>query len=259
MLEFKVENQRLALLLDDVTVVADSQDYLKAHFAFSNDWDDVVKIALFTRDENNIRVALDNDNIAVVPYQVLQGGGCFDISVFGNNQENADNMVITSSVVTVDVRPSGLANGETFDESVAGLEGGVLWQITGKVAEAQEKVDKAAAWAEGDTEVEEGKFSAKHYAVAASDSATAAGRSETNAADSKAAAARSATAAETAAGNAQRAAETAAQDAATKAAQLAAEQTSNTITQTFTELLNAPHYSYDAQGHLIFVYGREVG
>ena len=51
MLEFKVENQRLALLLDDVTVVADSQDYLKAHFAFSNDWDDVVKIALFTRDE----------------------------------------------------------------------------------------------------------------------------------------------------------------------------------------------------------------
>ena len=200
MLEFKVENQRLALLLDDVTVVADSQDYLKAHFAFSDDWDDVVKIVLFTRDETNIRVELDNDGVAVVPYQVLQGGGCFDISVFGNNQENADNMVITSTVVTVDVRPSGLKNGETFDETEAGLEGGVLWQIKGKVAEA-------AAWAEADTEVEEGKFSAKHYAAAA----------------------------ETAAARAER------------------------LAEQFDDVVNAPHYSYDEQGHLIFVYGREVG
>lgn len=235
MLEFKVENQRLALLLDDVTVVADSQDYLKAHFAFSNDWDDVVKIALFTRDENNIRVALDNDNIAVVPYQVLQGGGCFDISVFGNNQENADNMVITSSVVTVDVRPSGLKNGETFDESEAGLEGGVLWQIRGKATEAQES------------------------ATAAHNDAEAAARSAADASDAKDAAVRSAGAAAESAETATRAAQTAASDAATAAAAQAAEQTAASITQTFSEFLNAPHYSYDEQGHLIFVYGREVG
>lgn len=235
MLEFKVENQRLTLLLTDVLVVADSQDYLQAHFTFSEDWDDVVKIALFSRDENNIRVALDNNNVVIVPYQVLAGGGCFDVSVFGNNQENADNKVITSSVVTVDIRPSGLKNGETFDESEAGLEGGVLWQIRGKATEAQES------------------------ATAAHNDAEAAARSAADASDAKEAAVRSAGAAAESAETATRAAQTAASDAATAAAAQAAEQTAANITQTFSEFLNAPHYSYDEQGHLIFVYGREVG
>lgn len=235
MLEFKVENQRLTQLLTDVLVVADSQDYLQAHFTFSEDWDDVVKIALFSRDENNIRVALDNNNVVIVPYQVLAGGGCFDVSVFGNNQENADNKVITSSVVTVDIRPSGLKNGETFDESEAGLEGGVLWQIRGKATEAQES------------------------ATAAHNDAEAAARSAADASDAKDAAVRSAGAAAESAETATRAAQTAASDAATAAAAQAAEQTAANITQTFSEFLNAPHYSYDEQGHLIFVYGREVG
>lgn len=258
MLKFKVEHQDLVLLTTD-TVVADSEDYLQMHFDFTDDWQDVIIIALFSRGENNIRAFLDDNNTVKVPWNVLKGEGSFDVSVFGVNLENAQNKVITSSVATIQVEKSGLKNGETFDESNFGIEGSVLYQILHKVDEAQEKVDKAAAWAEANTEVEEGKFSAKHYAAAAGNSATDAGRSATNAANSEGAAARSATAAETAAGNAQRAAETAAQDAATKAAQLAAEQTSNTITQMFTELLNAPHYSYDAQGHLIFVYGREVG
>lgn len=235
MLEFKVENQRLTLLLTDVLVVADSQDYLQAHFTFSEDWDDVVKIALFSRDENNIRVALDDNNVVIVPYQVLAGGGCFDVSVFGNNQENADNKVITSSVVTVDIRPSGLKNGETFDESETGLEGGVLWQIRAKATEAQES------------------------ATNAHNDAAAAAQSASDASGAKDAAARSAGAAAESAETATRAAQTAASDAATAAAALAAEQTAASITQTFSEFLNAPHYTYDEQGHLIFVYGREVG
>lgn len=259
MLEFKLDNQRLALLLTGVTVVADSQDYLQAHFTFSEDWNDVIKIALFSRDEENIRVALDENDTVVVPYRVLRGGGSFDISVFGNNQQNADNKVITSSVVTIPVRPSGLKDGETFDESEAGLEGGVLHQILGRVQEAQEKVDKAAAWAESDDEVEEGKHSAKHYANSANGDAEAAGRSATAANESKEAAARSAEAAAGSAASAAAAARTAAQDAAAAAAELAAQQTSQSITQTFSALLNAPHFGYDENGHLNFYYGREVG
>ena len=235
MLEFKVENQRLTLLLTDVLVVADSQDYLQAHFTFSEDWDDVVKIALFSRDENNIRVALDSNNVVIVPYQVLAGGGCFDVSVFGNNQENADNKVITSSVVTVDIRPSGLKNGETFDESETGLEGGVLWQIMTKAAEAEQS------------------------ATSANNDAAAAAQSASDASDSKTAAAQSAEAAAESAQSAEAAAQTAAQDAAAAAAELAAEQTAANIEQAFSEFLNAPHYTYDEQGHLIFVYGKEVG
>ena len=94
----------------------------------------------------------------------------------GNNQENADNKVITSSVVTIPVKRSGLLNGETFDESEAGLEGGILHQITQKAADAE----AAAARAEA-------------------------------------------------------------------------------LAQQFDEIVNAPHYKFDNEGHLIFVYGREVG
>ena len=31
------------------------------------------------------------------------------------------------------------------------------------------------------------------------------------------------------------------------------------LAEQFDDVVNAPHYSYDEQGHLIFVYGREVG
>lgn len=258
MLEFAVKNQHLTLITPNAVIVADSQDYLKARFKFTSDWDETVKIALFSRGETNVRAMLDENNIVTVPYQVLAGEGKFDISVFGNNRENADNLVITSSVITLKIKKSGLKNGETFDESVAGLEGGVLYEITGKVTEAQEKVDKAQAWAESDEAVEEGKYSAKHYAEAAAQSATNAGQSETNAADSKDAAARSAQAAAQSAQTAQSAAATAASDAATAAASQAAEQTSASITQTFQALLNAPYFGYDENGHLNFYYNREV-
>lgn len=176
MLEFKVKNQHLILLSTDKMVVADSQDYLKAKFTFSEDWDDVIKIALFVRDETRIREALDENNTCIIPYQVLAGEGKFEVSVIGNNQENADNMVITSSVVMLDVKRSGLLNGETFDESTAGLEGGVLHQIN-------QNADRAEA-------------------------------------------------------------------AFTRCNQLA---------QQFDDVVNGPHYAYDNEGHLIFVYGREVG
>lgn len=176
MLEFKVKNQHLIQLSSDVKIVADSQDYLKAHFVFSDDWADTIKIALFVRDETRIRQALDEQNTVTVPHQVLAGEGKFELSVFGNNEENADNKVITSSVITLNVERSGLVNGETFDESVAGLEGGVLHQIiTNK-----------------------------------------------------------------------------------EAAEAAAER-AETLAQQFDEVVNAPHYTYNNEGHLIFVYGREVG
>ena len=176
MLEFKVKSQHLILTSTDKMVVADSQDYLKMHFDFTEDWNDVIKIALFVRGETRIRRTLDEHDVVAVPYQVLEGEGNFEVSVFGNNQENADNKVITSSVVTIPVKRSGLLNGETFDESEAGLEGGILHQITQKAADAE----AAAARAEA-------------------------------------------------------------------------------LAQQFDEIVNAPHYKFDNEGHLIFVYGREVG
>lgn len=206
MLEFAVKNQQLTLITPNAVIVADSQDYLKARFKFTSDWDETVKIALFSRDETNIRAMLDENNIVTVPYQVLAGEGKFDISVFGNNRENADNLVITSSVITLKIKKSGLKNGETFDESVAGLEGGVLYEITGKVTEAQGKVDKAQAWAESDEAVEEGKYSAKHYAEVAEQ----------------------------------------------------AYQNAQAISQNFSDLVDAPRFGYDENGHLNLYYNREV-
>lgn len=220
MLKFKVEHQDL-ILLDTDTIVADSEDYLQMQFSFTDDWNDVIKIALFSRDENNIRVQLNADGIVTVPWNVLKGEGSFNVSVFGNNQEDAPNKVITSSVATILVQGSGLKNGETFDESTAGLEGGVLHQIISKATEAENSAEAA-----------------QQSAVAAEDSKTAAERSAS-------AAAESASAAENAAAN-----------AAATAAAAAAQQVTESVNQTFSALLNAPYYGYDAAGHLNFYYNR---
>ena len=215
MLKFKVTNQKLTLLYPQVVVVADSQDYLQAQFSFSEDWNNVVKIALFSRDDDNIRVALDENNIAVVPWQVLKGKGKFDISVFGNNYDGDANKVITSSVVTLDVKRSGLKDGETFDESEQGLEGGVLWQITHKAQEAQQYAQQAQSAAQ---------MAATDAANAVrSDLQTLKEQTEQKASEAKAAA-----------------------------------QTSQQLAQNLTDILNAPRFGYDENGHLNFYYNREV-
>lgn len=243
MIKFDVSNQQLLLLSKRVQVVADSQGYLIAQFQFTEDWNDVVKIAIFTRDDYKLRRFLDENGCCIVPWEVLKGAGQFNVTVVGNNRENEENKVITTNGLAVSVAASGLTDGEVFDESSEGIEGSVLYQITAKATLATEKAENAAAsaeaaerWATSDAVLDGGLLSAKKYAEAASLSATNAGQSKT--------------AAETAAGNASDY-----KDAALryKNDAEAALSSVNAIVAEITDIRDAPRFHYDANGDLYFV------
>lgn len=105
-LEFEVKNQIISRT-DKSRVVADSQNYLYAHFTFTDDWDGKVKTAVFKCEEDKTayNVILDNDS-CLVPAEVLKSDKTLFISVFGGD-------VITANKVYIPVEESGLENGTT--------------------------------------------------------------------------------------------------------------------------------------------------
>ncbi len=220
MITFSVKNQTL-VLTSKIKVVADSQDYLYAQFTFTDDWNDTIKLAQFTRGEQRFRLALDQQNKVKVPWEVLKGRGKFQVTVTGNNQAGADNKVITTNPVTIRISESGLVNGEVMEESTAGLEGGVLNQILGKASEALASAENAAA----------SERDALSHKNAAADSERVATEKATAAHDDAAEALRLKNLAE---------------EAASQAVAIATQ---------LSDVLNAPRFYYDENGHLMFSYG----
>ena len=227
MITFSVKNQKLTPT-SKVMVVADSQDYLFAQFSFSEDWNGVKKLAQFTRGENRFRLLLDENGAVKVPWEVLKDKGWFRVTVIGNNQQGEPNMVITTNPVEIRVHESGLINGEVMEESTAGVEGSVLYEIMGKTAEANTSAQNAAT------------------------SESNASASATSAATSAETATEKATQASTSASEAQQS-QTAAQQSATAAAE-SAQQAADIATR-LSDVLNAPRFYYNAEGHLMFSYG----
>lgn len=109
-IDYKVDGQILRRTGRNL-IVADSIKYLAVRFNFSDEWKRTKKTVIFTYNENSYNVLLDDDNIVVVPYEVIHHPG-FTLSVYGTN----NGMRITSSTCRVPVIKSGYAEGETPPE-----------------------------------------------------------------------------------------------------------------------------------------------
>lgn len=101
---FEVSNQTI-LRTDRNEVVADSRNYLFAVFSFSDDWREVTKTAIFTKEEKSYTVLLDENASCLVPWEVLEVGE-FYVSVFGGD-------LITTGSAVVKVLESGYVEGQT--------------------------------------------------------------------------------------------------------------------------------------------------
>lgn len=194
---FTVRNQSMYLTTRG-KVVADSQGYLGAKFLFSDDWDDVIKIAQFKRDDLFFSIKLDANDECTVPWEVLVDEGVFIANVFGNNRPNAENKIITVNPVEVHVEKSGLTDGELPSNPTMGIDGSVLYEIT----QYTERAEIAA------TTATNASADALASAQDAENSADSASASADTAASSAAAAANSATAAAVSAATASNAAQT---------------------------------------------------
>lgn len=107
MLEFNVKNQIIERT-DKFSVVADSRNYLHAHFNLSEEWiGDVTAVFGFGGQFYNI--VLDENSTCIVPFEVIRTPE-FSVSLFCDGEK-----LVTSNVAAVEVERSGMVNGEVPD------------------------------------------------------------------------------------------------------------------------------------------------
>ena len=99
-LKFTVNNQRI--LTADTSVVADSRNYLLAHFSFDESWENAEKTAVFSKGDEVYNVLIIDD-MCRIPAEVIKADA-FYVSVFGGD-------LITADKVRIEVIPSGLLEG----------------------------------------------------------------------------------------------------------------------------------------------------
>ena len=205
-LKFSISNQVIRRT-DDFYVVADSYDYLRAHFDFNtSEWDGVEKTALFSRQGGQAYEMLIVDGECEVPHEVLVGTGLVTVSVFGGS-------LITVNTATVDIHASGyISDAEHSTDPTPGIYEQILSHLENleDIAEQVGDAEQAAANAAQSEQnaavsAEAADLSARtavSSATAAAASASSAATSENNASASASVAQQSADRAEQAAGNA---------------------------------------------------------
>ncbi len=131
-LKFTVKDQRISS--DEVSVVADSRNYLLAWFFFDNTWDGVEKTAVFSQGETVYNMVL-TDDMCRIPAEVITGDGFF-VSVFGGD-------LITADKIKISVTPSGLAEGAAPPEPTQSVYDQLLTLVASERAAASTFADEA--------------------------------------------------------------------------------------------------------------------
>ena len=92
-LEFDIKNQQI-IRRDVNRPVANSKNFLYAHFTFSEEWNNLDKYAIFTYNTLTFKSLLKEDNTCIVPSDVIKADG-FYVGVVGK-LDNKDVLVPTA-------------------------------------------------------------------------------------------------------------------------------------------------------------------
>ena len=115
-LEFEVRQQAAKVLggnevaviklLGNNELVAESRNYVFAHFTFTNDWRELTKTTFFKQGESTfITLVLDQNDCCLVPKELLANDGDFTIHVTGSG---IDGTIITTNPLKVFVKGNGI-------------------------------------------------------------------------------------------------------------------------------------------------------
>ncbi len=138
MLEFEVKNQIIERK-DSFSVVADSKNYLKAHFELSEEWQGDV-VALFGYAGRVVQVLLDEDNSCIVPFEVIKTP-CFSVSLVCGTEE-----IVTANVLNVNVEASGFAEGEESQEPTPDLWQQYMAKMQGNIENSLPYIGDNGHW-----------------------------------------------------------------------------------------------------------------
>ena len=151
---FKITNQIIERT-DNQRVVARSLNYLKAKFIFSEDWTGY-KTAIFSRDESNYEMLLDDSDECYIPHEVLENEGEFSVSVVCGDR-------ITANKEYIYVEQTGYIPGETPDAPTPDIYEQII-EVANETAEMATKAMNKARSVRRDAD--EGKFDGKDGASA---------------------------------------------------------------------------------------------
>lgn len=183
-LEFEVKQQVTKLLGNNV-LVADSKNYVYAHFDFTEEWSELVKTVFFKQgDSVFITLVLDQNDSCLVPKELLAVEGNFTIHVVGS-----DNVVtITTNPLKVFVKGNDIITGDNTGTPTVDF-------LTESVTTVKKYRDEAEGFADETKEtkaeavaivanIKESETNAAKYADAAGKSAVASENSAKEAANS---------------------------------------------------------------------------
>ena len=139
-IEINIEKQ-IGSRTDQNKVVADSQNYLKVHFTFTDEWTGT-KTALFKHkhQKQSYAAILDETDSCIVPHEVIKSG-CFYISAICGD-------LITANNVLIEVDDSGYNAGATLSDPTP--------SVYNQILTAAENAEKIAQSVRNDADA--GKF-----------------------------------------------------------------------------------------------------
>lgn len=120
---FRVENQKISRT-DKFTVVANSHDYLRAHFTFVTEEWRGIKTAIFRRGTTKTLAILDNDE-CYVPWEFLDEKGIGYVSVFCG-------ALVTANEAPMEINMSGYGDGHEMQVPTPGVYEQVITKLDSK-------------------------------------------------------------------------------------------------------------------------------
>ena len=120
-LNFTVTNQKIKYV-SNLYIVEKSRNYLTAKFSFSgNEWKNVVKTAIFKKDDTVVNVLLDESGRCNVPWEVITKG-TLKVSVFGGD-------LVTVDTADVKILKSGYEEGNAPSEPTPDVYAQILTEL----------------------------------------------------------------------------------------------------------------------------------
>ena len=95
---FKVKGDELTLTnLKKEAITGNSNTYI-AEFSLNEDWENLLRYAVFTKDENTFICILDEKNSCILPNEILANTGIASIGVYGTNLDSDIKRISTNTV-----------------------------------------------------------------------------------------------------------------------------------------------------------------
>lgn len=145
-LNFEIENQ-IITRTDSFQPVARSQNYLRASFTFSDDWDGITDIkAIFRANGNAYEVLLDEHGECAVPWEALTTSGTIRVSVYGGDRITANmaRVTVLQSGYTGHATPTSDPTKDTYEallERMDEIDEDIVDAVTEALTEAKESGD----------------------------------------------------------------------------------------------------------------------